>query len=274
MALVNAIFTAVFDTAYAVLGLLPPWLALTVLSGVVGIIALVVIRYCSNQAAIGRVKDDIKANMLALKLFKDELPVVFRAQGRLLWAALRMQYHMVPPLLVMLVPFMLIAAQMGLRYQWRPLKPDELSVLTVSLRDDAPLSAYDITVETPDGVVVPPERRVRAPGGGKVFWNVQGTEPGQYTLVLDCQGRSFTKRLTVGAACDRVSPQRPGPSFWSRLLYPAETPFPADSIIQSISIDYPRRDSWFCGADWWILWFLVLSIVAALIFKPLLGVKF
>ena len=94
MGILNSILTALFDTVYAVLGLGPRWLSLVLLSAVVGVIALIVVRYCSNQAAIGRVKDDIKANMLSLKLFKDELRVVLKAQARLVRAGLKMQYYM------------------------------------------------------------------------------------------------------------------------------------------------------------------------------------
>ena len=110
MATLNHILTWAFNIIYAPLNPLPRWCSLTLLSGVVGLLALVVVKYTSNQAAIGRVKDDIKANMLAIKLFKDEMRVMFGAQRRLIWAALRMQYRMLPPLLVMLVPFVLVAA--------------------------------------------------------------------------------------------------------------------------------------------------------------------
>jgi hypothetical protein len=269
---INRILTAVFDTVYAVLGLLPNWASLTVLSGLVGVAALFVVRYCSNQKAMGKVKDDIKANMLALKLFKDELPVVFRSQGVLLWSAVRIQLLMLPPLVVMIVPFVLVAAQMGLRYQWRPLNPGEESVLTVGLRADAPPEAYNLTVDAPEGVVI--DRRVRKRAKQEVDWTVRADKPGVYTLTLVAGDEREPKRLTVGADQDRVSPKRPGRGLLDKLLYPAERPFSADSRIQSISIAYPTRDSWFCGADWWILWFLVLSIVIALIFKPLIGVKF
>lgn len=272
MGVVNSILTAVFDTVYAVLGLLPAWLSLTVISALVGVLALLVVRYCSNQTAIGRVKDDIKANMLALKLFKDELPVVFRSQGRLLVSALRMQYYMLPPLLVMFIPFVLVAAQMGLRYQWRSLYPNEESILTVALRDDAPADAYDVTIKAPDGVHV--DRRVRKQAKHEVDWAIRATQPGVYTLALACKGNSVTKSFAVGEKQDRVSPKRPGPGLLDKLIYPAESPFGRDSTIQSISIAYPPRDSWFCGADWWIVWFLILSIVAALILKPVLRVKF
>ena len=45
----------------------------------------VVFKYTSNQRAIKRARDDIKAHLLALKLFKENTRVIFRAQGRILW---------------------------------------------------------------------------------------------------------------------------------------------------------------------------------------------
>jgi hypothetical protein len=275
MGILNSILTALFDTVYAVLGLGPRWLSLVLLSAVVGVIALIVVRYCSNQAAIGRVKDDIKANMLSLKLFKDELRVVLKAQARLVRAGLKMQYYMLPPLLVMFIPFVLIAAQMGLRYQWRPVDPGEPTDLTVRLRPDAPDAALNWVLQAPEGVEATPSGHgVRISADRKaVVWNLTGRRPGRFVLTLQEGDRTVTKEFVVGDGQDRVSPKRPGPSLLDRILYPAEQPFGSASVIESIAITYPARESWFHGADWWIVWFLVLSIVAALLLKSVFGVK-
>ena len=47
---------------------------------------LVAYKYTSNQRAVKRARDDISANLLTLKLFKDNTSAVLKAQGRLLWA--------------------------------------------------------------------------------------------------------------------------------------------------------------------------------------------
>src|SRR5580704_2335585 len=70
--------------------LLPGWLSATVVAAVTGVLLLVVFKYTSNQRAIKRVRDDINANMLALKLFKDSAWVAIRAQGGLLVGAVRL----------------------------------------------------------------------------------------------------------------------------------------------------------------------------------------
>ena len=58
-----------------------------------------------------------------------------------------------------------------------------------------------------------------------------------------------------------------------RILYPCEPRLAADSAVESISIAYPAIASSFRGSTWWIVWFVILSIVIALTFKPLLEVE-
>lgn len=273
MATLNLIMTAVFDAIYAPLNPLPHWFSLTLLSALIGVAALVVVKYASNQTAIARVKDDIKANMLSIKLFKDELRVMFGAQRGVIGAALRLQVHMLLPVLVMFVPFVLMAAQMGLRYQWRPLEVGEEVALIATLSPDVDPSAFNLEIPEHGGFTV--HDRVRAAAGSSVFWHIRAETEGVHTIEITNGRETFTKTLSVGEKLDRVCPVRPGGAFLDRLIYPSEPPFAASSLVQSIRLKpYPEHESWYSGADWWLVWFLVVSIVFALIFKPVLKVKF
>ena len=81
---------------------LPGWLSLTIISAVVGLLAMAAFKYTSNQEAIGRVRNRIKAQLLALKLFKDNIPVVLKAQGRILTNSVLLFVHSLRPTLVIL----------------------------------------------------------------------------------------------------------------------------------------------------------------------------
>ena len=273
MGTLNGIMTALFDAIYAALNALPHWMSLTLLSGVVGIVALVVVKHTSNQAAIGRIKDEIKANLLSIKLFKDELRVMFSAQRRVIWAALRLQYHMLIPVLVMFVPFVLTAAQMGLCYQWRPLEVGEEVVLTAALSEDAERSSFNLRIPEHEGFTA--HDRVRAISDCSVSWHIRAETEGIHTIEITNGHETFTKVLTVGRKGDRVCPVRPGSGFLDNLLYPAEKPFASSSLVRSIRlVPYPEHDGWYAAADWWLVWFLVVSIALALVFKPILKVRF
>ena len=114
---------------------LPGWLSITAISAVTGVFLLVVFKHTSNQKAIGHTRDKIKAHLLAMKLFKDFIPVVLKSQVKILVNAFLLLFHSLRPTAVMIIPFSLLLGQLGLWYQARPLKVGQESVMTMQLSD-------------------------------------------------------------------------------------------------------------------------------------------
>ena len=102
--------------------MLPGWLSATVVAAVTGVLLLAVFKYTSNQRAIKRVRNDINANLLALKLFKDSAGWRFGRRGASCCGAGRLFVLAVVPMLVMAVPVTLLLGQLALWYQARPLQ--------------------------------------------------------------------------------------------------------------------------------------------------------
>ena len=123
------------------IALLPGWLSATVVGVLSGLLLLGVFKHTSNQKAIKRVRDNIKASMLAMKLFRDSAKVAFRAQGRLIVGAFWLFAYGVVPLLIMSVPVILLLGQMSLWYQQRPLRVGEEAVVTLKL-DGGPEDSF------------------------------------------------------------------------------------------------------------------------------------
>src|SRR5258708_39380915 len=61
-----------------------PLLLVLAISIVIGLLMVIVFRYTSDQKAIGRAKDKLKAHLLAVRLFQDQLPVVMGAYGQII----------------------------------------------------------------------------------------------------------------------------------------------------------------------------------------------
>jgi hypothetical protein len=97
----------------APVGVSPGWLSATVIAAVTGVLLLAVFKYTSNQRAIKRVRNDINANLLALKLFKDSAALAVTAQGRILWGAVRLLVLALVPMALMSVPVLLILGQLS-----------------------------------------------------------------------------------------------------------------------------------------------------------------
>jgi hypothetical protein len=269
---INLVSNALGSVLLAPVGKLPGWLSNTIISAVMGVVLLILFKYTSNQKAIGRVRDGVKADMLALKLFKDELSVTFSSQGRLFLGAFKLLFHSLRPLAVMMLPVVFILAQMGAWYQFSPLGIDQDSVITMKLNgeNDDPLPSVELIELDGAEISIGP---VRIPAEQEIRWQITARQAGRGKLIFDVDGEQVEKELVIGEGLARISPIRPGWRWTDILLYPLEKPFPNDSTVQSISIEYPQRDSWTCGTNWWVIYFFVVSMIFALLFKPFLKVR-
>jgi len=270
LAFLNPICTALGDVVYAVLSPLPVWIGLSLISALTGVVMLAAFRHTSNQKAIGRVKDDIKANLLALKLYKDELRVTFQSQARLLWAIVRLQRYVLTPVLLMALPMLLALAQMGIRYQWRPLRSGEQTLITMRFGPGAGKS-LEVSIGPHPGIAV---EVGPVPGGDSYVWRVRGGTPGRHTLQFRVAGETIEKELVVGDGFERVSALRPNAVWTDQLFHPVERRLAAKSPARSVEILYPSVDSWVYGADYWVVTFFIVSMVVALILAPLFKVRF
>jgi hypothetical protein len=267
----NALANAL-GLALSPIGLLPGWLSATIVAVASGLLFLFVFKHTSNQRAIKAVRSDIKANLLALKLFKESVAVALRAQGRILLGALWLLVYAIVPLLVMLVPGILLLAQLALWYQARPLRVGEEAVLTMKLNGDAGSAWPNVALQPADALEVT-LGPVRVQSKREICWNIKARKSGSHRAVFEVDGQAVEKDLAIGDGFMRVSAQRPGWSWTDILLHPSERPFAPDSPVHSIEIRYPRRSSWTSGTDSWVIYWLVVSLVAAFCFRRRLGVN-
>ena len=256
----------------APLAWLPGWLSATLIGAVTGVAMLLVFKHTSNQPAIKATRNQIKANLLALSLFRDSIAVGIRAQGRLLAYAARLLFLSLVPMAVMTLPMLVLLGQLGLWYQARPLHVDEQALLTVDLRPGHGEALPTVTLESTPAVriVAGP---VRIAVRDRVCWKVAATTEGLQELTVRVNDEAFTKQLAVGDGYMPVSQKRPERNLSEVLLHPREAPFDESSILRSIEVAFPERESWIAGTDHWLLYWFAISMVAALVCKPWLNVS-
>jgi hypothetical protein len=269
---INVPVNALAGFLLAPIGILPGWLSNTIISGITGPVLLIIFKYTSNQQAIGRVRDTIKAEMLSLKLFKDNIYVILKAQGRVLTGSLILLFHSIRPMLVMIVPVSLLLGQMGLWYQHRPLTPGQETIVSMKLKGNSDASWPKVTLEPSPAVEIMIDQ-VRVFSTREMYWKIKAQENGYHVMVFKVDGEQIEKELAIGNGIMKVSAQRPGWRFADILLHPLERPFGPDSVVQSIRINYPDRISLTSGTDWWVAYFFLASLVFALVFKPFLKVR-
>lgn len=261
----------------------PPLVPLVVLSALAGIVMAVVFRFTSPQRKLRRVADLCRAETLAIKLFKDDPAAMFLALGRLLRHSGKRLWYSLPPMLVMLVPFVLLLTHLAVWYEYRPLGVGEQAVVELQLAVDAWPQNRDASLQAPPEIAVQTDP-LRDRDEQAVFWRIRAESPTRDDLhwqlasgptAADAQ---VAKRVTVAQPPESflpISVRRAGPGWWDRLLYPGEDALDAGSPARGIAIDYPHRSTPVFGWDvpWWVT-LLVVSIVSALLVRPLVGVQF
>ena len=75
---INGFVTKLFNLVLIPLEWMGDELALIVISGVFGVLALIVFKHISNQKGIKKAKDKIKGHMIAIRIYQDDLWVVTR----------------------------------------------------------------------------------------------------------------------------------------------------------------------------------------------------
>ena len=279
---VNVVTNALGKFLLSPLSGLPGWVSNGIISAVAGVLLLIIFKYTSNQKAIGRARDDIKAHMLALKLFKDSLVVTLKAQGRVFRGAFLLLFHAILPMLVMIVPVSLLLGQMSLWYQSHPLRNGEEALVVMSLNGDMESAWPEVSIKSTGGAEVT-TGPVRVFSKRQIYWKIKAVKEGYSEIDFGVDGQEVKKELAVGEGFMRVSSMRPGWQWSEILMYPWEKPFGPDSEVKSISIGYPERLSHMLSGDggirdfiiiyWWMIYFIIVSMVFAFIFKPFLKVR-
>jgi uncharacterized membrane protein (DUF106 family) len=246
-------------------GDLPPLVSLTVLSVVIGIAMLWVVARTSDQKGIERTKKRLQAYLLEMRLYGDDLSLVWRSQRNLFVGNLRYMGLMLKPALYMTVPVVLLMIHMDAFYGWSPLPVGQAAVVTVQAA--APLDAGTPapTIEAPPGIVVETPA-VRALGAGQFSWRIRPQQPTAGVLQFDWNGSHFEKTITAGTGSHYLSTRRVR-SAWESLWYPGENRLEAANV-EWVEASYPPATVDFAGLDWhWIIWFLLISIVSAYLLK-------
>jgi hypothetical protein len=266
----NAISSAVFGTLLAPFGAQRNWSAwvdVLLWSVLGGVMALLVIKACSNQKAIAKVKNEIKVHLLEVRLFQDDLLGVLVATGKVFGKNLLYVAHNLVPMVVMIVPMLAILAQLVATYAYEPLEPGTETIVRAQVATESGrpvMPATQVRLEAPPGVKL--LTQVRGPGG-EIAWRVKLEQAGTHELKIHLGDEVVTKTLQVGGDAGRMPVMRT--QGFEAALFPAEPALPGDSKLYSVGVTYPTRDiGWMPGGEAGLLGtFFVLSIVAGLALK-------
>ena len=266
----NRITSSVFDVFMAPLGHQRVAFDLLVWPALMGVLAIGIYKAVSNQKALKRVKSQISMRLLEIRLFSHDVVQVLRSTGMILVKnTVYMGNHMLP-MAVMLVPFVIILAQLVANYAYRPAPTGAVELLHVRLDPAAGVPDEEISLELPPGVVLdaPPVKTA----DHQVFWRLRAEESGDYVLGVAVGDEVYPKGWAVGGEARKVPVKRL--RGLGAILYPGEEALPGDGPLLSIELPMHSRSLGPLpeGELGIVLWTLVFSLAAGFAVKGLFGV--
>lgn len=261
----NAVF------ASSVFGYNLPAAIVLVVSIIVGYLMVILFGYTSDQKAIKDAKDKLKAHLLAVRLFQDQIGVVVHSYAGIIKGTGRYILLAFKPLLFVIIPLTLLMIQIDRYLGSTPLPTSQNFLVTV--RADNPDQLNDLSLQLPSElqITAPP---VHAVADHEKIWRLAAERAGSYDVTVRSSDQAYIKKIVVGSGLPRLSSIRLRGNFWERMLYSAEPALPSGSPLEKIEVKYPAREVSFAGiASNWIVAFFILSLVAGFIFKSALGIE-
>jgi hypothetical protein len=286
---VNSALTTLFDVLLTPFEWAGRVTALIVISGLFGVVSLLVFKKISWQAGIKAAKDRVKGHMIAIRIYQDDLGIVASSVGKVVLRNFQYLGLNIGPILPLIVPFAFISAQFVVRYAYRPLpvhpasaKPlaGQGTLLEIEMARGHEGEVRGLRVTLPAGLkAISP--LVRVPREGKAFQEFIAIDSGAHEIAVEVGGAHETKLVEAGDVDPRrMQPRRVSNGEWYAIhdpdhwpvLWPAEAGIPADSPLRSIAISYPQRElPWWPDGELGVLTGVVVAsiVVGAFALKPL-----
>jgi hypothetical protein len=250
---------------------LPPMLGLALISALSGVLVLLGFRLTSKPRAIRAARQQVQAHLLAVRLYRDDLAVAFRAQRSLLGALMRYLANMLRPFLVLLLPFALLFAHLDARYATRALHPGEHAIVKATL---VPQTSDRWRLEGTAGVAVD-SAPVRIPAHDEIDWRIRAVAAGRHEIAFVNGSQRVEKEIRVTVEPQGAAPTRSVAEIAAVFAAPTEAPIAAAAGIRRIDVAYPSLNlSVFGWRAHWIVVFLVASSAVALLLRTRAGVEF
>jgi uncharacterized membrane protein (DUF106 family) len=274
MDILNTILNPIFEFIFLPFENVNPFWAMLTISSVTGVFMLIIFKATSDQKGIKKAKNLVKGHFLAIRLYRDDFSVMIDTMKNIIKSNLLYMKKSLRPMLFLLIPVGLVLFQIGTRYEFRPLRVGESTIVTLKMMET---SAFDdlagVELALPQGIAfeMPP---VRIPQNGEVSWRIRVEKPGVHELIFRCNGQTLTKQLHAVDALVPVAAEIASDDIVVTLMNPGEESLGSAGFASFVGVEYPRRPFQVAGFEMhWLIAFFVISLVAAFSLKGLLGVE-
>jgi len=254
---------------------------LIVFSMITGAALTLLYRALADEAAIRRTREIFKARVLEMRLYPDDMVLIFRALGGAIAAQGSYLRVAAKPILVVALIAVPLFIQVEARYAHAPLAPGSTTIVTAKLKSGLDVLTVPSTLFYPSfpaydmdpaerATYAVDARSVRAPATREIAWRVPAR---QLPLQLDVYGQSYQFNVCTGIDNRAIGHERRARSVMGGLTEIGLPRIGNDSPLEAVTVSYPSASYTVFGTRMsWLLVFALGTLVGASIPAMLLRV--
>ncbi|MDQ1350009.1 MAG: hypothetical protein QG657_310 [Acidobacteriota bacterium] len=278
---INYVITRVFDIILYPFGFINPFWGVLFLSILMAFVVLMIYKKISSPKTIKITKEKIKANILAIRIYKDFWRVILSSFFKSLYYTGKYFSLNLVPLLVIIPILFPVFVQMDVRYGMRPFRVGEEIVIKAWVAQD-PIGLEAQLLE--NGNIKTKMNPVFINGFSdekkqqpikEIDWKIEAVRAGISNIQVKINTRAYEKSLIIGNYSGALSNRKYSESTWGHFLYPVEGLFGETGVVEDIYIEYPGAVISFAGLKMhWLIYNIVLVVIIALAFRKRFGIEF
>lgn len=248
-------------------------LQLVWLSLLTGLGMAYVFKLTSSQKAIKRTKDRLKARILEMRLYQDDLVLILKGLGGALRGNFAYLGTIFVPFLIIIAPVAIVFMQLDQRYSRANLTAGETVLLSVKLKEGFDPFQTGVELTRAEGVSIE-GKPARDAATRETLWELRVDSTGTHPITLYAKGTTYSFPLVAEPFYRMIGNERSASGVFEPLLRPGLPPIPAASPLEKIRVEYPPARHWLLGMRvHWIVIFLVYSLISAAALKFLIGIE-
>lgn len=191
MALQSIINNVLDPVFYPLLKLGPLW-AVLIISFVVSLLITIVYKYVTDQNLMKQLKDEMKELQKEMKELKNEPQKAMEVQKKAMDRNFKYMGHSLKPTLITFIPIIIIFGWLNAHMGYYPIMPGQEFATILTAQEG--ISAA-VTLDAPGMTILSDNPKELL--DGKARWTLQADNPGEYTLLYELSGKTYTKDIII-----------------------------------------------------------------------------
>jgi hypothetical protein len=269
---INHFISKLFELILTPFSKLPDMWGILFLSIISSFIVLFAFKFASSPEKIKQAKNQIKANILAIRLYKDSWQITISSFFKSLFFIGRyFSLNMVTLLLV--IPFLFpFLPQMEGRYGIQPFKIGDEIIVKMKFSESFENLKIKM-IETPNYKLLIPPVHVHALK--EINWKLAAEKEGLTEIQIAVDQHSIKKNIAIGHFSVPLSEYKYNNSQWGHFLYPLETMMALNYPVLSVSISYPTKlINVFGLSAHWLVYYFIFMLIIVLALKNYFKIEF